>query len=68
MKFEFSRHIFEKSSNIKFNQNTFSGSRVVSCGRTDEHDEASGRFFAILRTRLKTHNGFKINARKRKKK
>jgi hypothetical protein len=30
---EFSRHIFEKCSNIKFNENTFIGSRVVQCGR-----------------------------------
>ena len=35
MKFEFSQHIFEKSSNIKFYENSFSGSRVVPCGRTD---------------------------------
>jgi hypothetical protein len=26
---------FEQSSNVKFNQNPFSGSRVLSCGRTD---------------------------------
>jgi hypothetical protein len=35
MKFEFSRQIFEKVSNIKFNQNPSSGSRVVPCGETD---------------------------------
>jgi hypothetical protein len=35
MKFEFSRQIFEKVSNIKFNQNPFSGSRVVPCGQMD---------------------------------
>jgi hypothetical protein len=34
MKFEFSRHIFEKVSNIKFRQNPSSGSRVP-CGQTD---------------------------------
>jgi len=33
MKLEFSRHIFEKSSNIKFHENPSSGSRVVPCGR-----------------------------------
>ena len=29
------RHIFQKRSNIKFNENPSSGSRVVPCGRTD---------------------------------
>ena len=35
MKLEFSRQIFEKSSNIKFHENPSSGSRVVPCRRTD---------------------------------
>jgi hypothetical protein len=35
MKVEISRQIFEKCSNIKFNENPSSGSRVVSCGRID---------------------------------
>ena len=35
MKLEFSRLIFEKSSNIKFHENPLSGSRAVPCGRTD---------------------------------
>jgi len=35
VKFEFSRRIFEKYSNIKFHENPFSGSRVVPCGRTE---------------------------------
>jgi hypothetical protein len=35
MKLEFSGQIFEKSSNIKFYQNSSSGNRVVSCGETD---------------------------------
>ena len=30
-KLEFSRHIFEKSSNIKFHENPSNGSRVVTC-------------------------------------
>ena len=50
---EFSVQIFEKSSNIKFPENPSSGSRVVPYGRTDGHDEANIRFFAILRTILK---------------
>ena len=35
IKLEFSRHIFEKYSNIKFHENPSSASRVVPCGRTD---------------------------------
>ena len=39
MKLEFSRHIFEKCSNIKYHENPSSGSRVVKSpwkdGRTD---------------------------------
>jgi len=40
--------IHVKYSNNKFHENFFGGSRVVSCGRTDEqtdrHDESNGRF------------------------
>jgi len=39
MKLEFSRQIFEKSSNIKFHENLSSGSRVVPCGRTDRRTD-----------------------------
>jgi hypothetical protein len=35
VKLEFSRHILGKSSNIKFHQNTSTGSRVVPFGQTD---------------------------------
>jgi hypothetical protein len=35
MKIEFERQIFEKSPNIKFNENPSSRSRDVLCGRTD---------------------------------
>jgi len=35
MKLEFSREIFEKSSNIKFHENPSSGSRAAPYGRTD---------------------------------
>jgi hypothetical protein len=35
IKREFSRQIFEKSSNTKFYENPSSGSRVVPCRRTD---------------------------------
>ena len=52
MKLEFSIHIFEKFSNIKFHENPSSGSRVVPCGQTDgqtarqtgRHDEANSGF------------------------
>jgi len=35
MKIEFSRHILEKYSNIKFRENPSSVSRIVPCGQTD---------------------------------
>jgi len=41
MKFELSMESFERSSNIKFHENPFSGSRVVLGGETDGHDEAN---------------------------
>ena len=46
MKLELVRQVCEKYSNIKFNENPFSGNRVVPCGRTEKrrHDEAHGRF------------------------
>jgi hypothetical protein len=48
MKLEFSRHIFEKYSNITYNGNLSNGSWVLQCGqidgRTDRHDEANRRF------------------------
>jgi hypothetical protein len=56
MKIEFSRHIIEKGSNIKFHQNPFIESRVVRCGQTDgERDgrtgghEANSRFSQICK-------------------
>jgi len=53
MKLEFSRPIFERSSNIKFYEIPSSGGRVIQRGRTDRHDEAKSRFSQIFRTRLK---------------
>jgi hypothetical protein len=44
MKLEFSQHVFEKYSYIKFIENRSGGSRVVPCGQTDRHDEANSRF------------------------
>jgi hypothetical protein len=39
MKLKFSRHIFEHFSNTKFHENTFSGSRVISCGQSDRRTD-----------------------------
>jgi len=39
MKLEFSWQIFERSSNIKFQEDPFSGSRVIPRGRTDKQTE-----------------------------
>jgi hypothetical protein len=47
IKLEYSRQIFEKSSNTKFHPNPSSRSRAVPCARTDRYD-------AILRTHLKS--------------
>jgi hypothetical protein len=42
MKLEFSRQIFEKSSNIIFHDNLSSSSTPME-GQTDRHDEANSR-------------------------
>jgi hypothetical protein len=44
IKLEFSGEVLENSSNIKFHRNLSSGSRAVSCGQTDGHDEANSPF------------------------
>jgi aspartate/glutamate racemase len=49
MKLEYSRHILEKFSNIKFNDNMSSWSPVVPCGRTDRHDKAINPFSQFLK-------------------
>ena len=52
-KLQFFRRIFEKSSNIKFKENSSSGSRVVPCGRTDGQAWRSQQsLFAVLRKRV----------------
>jgi len=48
MKLDFSRHIFEKYSNIKFHENPFNWSQVVPCGRTGRREVTIDAF----RTRL----------------
>ena len=52
IKLEFSRQIFEETSNVKFHQNSSSGSRVASCGQTDMTKLIVA--FPIPRTRLIT--------------
>jgi len=41
MKIESFRQTFEKYSNIKFRENSLSGTRVIPCGQTDRHDDAN---------------------------
>jgi hypothetical protein len=43
-KLEFSRQVLENPSDIKFHEKTSRGSWVLSCGRTDRHNEADSRF------------------------
>ena len=43
-----------KNAVIKFNQNPFSGSGFVPCGRTDRHDETNSRFPQFCERTLKT--------------
>jgi len=40
----FSTQFRKKYSDIKFDENPSSGSRVVPCGRADGHDEANSTF------------------------
>ena len=47
MKFEYSRQIFEKYSNIKCHGNPSSRSRVVPCGGTYRFGEANSRFLEL---------------------
>jgi hypothetical protein len=44
MKLEDSQHILEDYSNMKYDENPFSGRRIVPGGRTNRHDEANSRF------------------------
>ena len=56
-----SRQFFEKYSNVKFNENTFSGSRVVLCGWTDR--ETDGRTNRQTQTDRKTDRHDEANSR-----
>jgi hypothetical protein len=59
MKFDFSRQIFEKYSDIKFHENTSSGGRVVPCRQTDRHDEANNCFSQLCKL---AWQGFNTNS------
>jgi len=54
VKLEFSWHIFEKYSKIKFHENPSKGSRVVHVRTDGQTRQRQLSFFAILQTRLKT--------------
>jgi len=54
MKREFSRQIFEKYTNIEFQENPSSANRVVPCGRTDRHDEAKSSLSQFCERAYKT--------------
>jgi len=54
MNLDFSRHIFEKYSNIKFHENPFSGAKLFHAGgrtdgQTDRHGETNSRFSQLLK-------------------
>ena len=53
---KFPLQIFENNSNIKFHENSFSGTRVVPCGQTDMTKLIV--LFEVLRTRLKYFQNF----------
>ena len=54
MKLKFSQQIFEKYTNIKFNENPSCGSRSIRWGQTDDRTDTTKLIFdfEILRTRL----------------
>jgi hypothetical protein len=53
-KLDSSGQIFEKYSNAKYHENPSSGSRDVSCGRTNGHNETNSRFSGFCKP---TSNG-----------
>jgi len=48
MELEFSRQIFQKSSNTKFHENPSCGSRVVACGRTEKQTDRHGEAICLF--------------------
>jgi hypothetical protein len=53
MKLEFSQQTLENCSNIKYQENPSSGSRVVPWGQTDRNDEANSPFSQFCERVLK---------------
>jgi hypothetical protein len=49
------RQILEKYSVVKFHENPSNGSRVVPCGVTDRHDEATSRSPQFCKLAEKLH-------------
>jgi hypothetical protein len=47
IKLQFSRQVFGKYSNIKLNENPFSGKRVLSCVRTDGQGDITKLIVAL---------------------
>ena len=58
MKLEFSRRIFEKRLDIKFNQNPFSGSRVFPCEETDGRTDVT-KLIVVFRNFSKAPKTYK---------
>jgi hypothetical protein len=48
MNLKFSQQMFEKYSNIKFNENPSSGVRVVPCRQTDVRTEGQTRLTKLI--------------------
>jgi len=61
MNVEFSQQIFEQSSNIKFHENLFSGSRVVPWGRTDRRTDMTKLIVAFRNIANAPKNTYKGN-------
>jgi hypothetical protein len=62
MKVESSLQICEKYLNIKFHENSFSGSLVVSCKRTEEQTEMTGLILAFHYFANAPKNAYSLSA------
>jgi len=65
MKLEFSAQSFENYWNIKFHENSYNGSRIVSCvrrdGQTNKDDGANSRFSQCCEPAQKTLNFYELS-------
>ena len=61
MKLEFSRQIFENCSNVKYYENTSSGSRVIPCGRVNRQTGQAG---GMTKLRVAFSNFKKVKKKK----